>query len=240
MAIGGALRAAIKAGNWASAARESRRRARALAELNARGGIGRPGRARGADEYLQGRGVDVNAMTSPGTGNPYADFVTNTYPQRYNQALPYAESPFGGVVVQGPRGRSRYGGEGYDFNFDDIGVGGVANDGMYRGPIQAPYEGVRVWPNDGGLPSMSGFGTGPWMGRGLGPRFDFHSNVGPQGLSMPAPAASSWDVPQAFGGRGSFDDIVNAQRYREMEEWAARQAAEAARLSPMVTWDNPF
>jgi len=74
MAIGGALRAAMKAGNWASAARESRRRARALAELNARGGIRGTGRMnasleRGIDDGTWARGPGGNEIfINPETG----------------------------------------------------------------------------------------------------------------------------------------------------------------------------
>jgi hypothetical protein len=134
MAIGGALRAAIKAGNFVKVASESRRRARALAELNARGGIGRPGRARGADEYLRGRGVDVDAMTAPRTGNPYADWVEEDF------GPIFSDSPFGGVNFF-DRGRTmKFGGEGARYNLPMT----LPTGSRYQGPIQAPYEGMRV------------------------------------------------------------------------------------------------
>jgi hypothetical protein len=161
MAIGGALRAAIKAGNFVKVASESRRRARALAELNARGGIGRPGRARGADEYLRGRGVDVDAMTAPRTGNPYADWVEEDF------GPIFSDSPFGGVNFF-DRGRTmKFGGEGARYNLPMT----LPTGSRYQGPIQAPYEGVRVWPNNyGGAPvEYSPNFIPPWMGRGTPP-----------------------------------------------------------------------
>jgi hypothetical protein len=71
MAIGGALRAAMKAGNWIKVASESRRRARALADLNVRGGIRGPVMdtgeglvARGFD-FFEGGGRFARGSTSP-------------------------------------------------------------------------------------------------------------------------------------------------------------------------------
>lgn len=59
MAVGGVLRAALRAGNWARAAAQSRRQARALAQLSEgfsapRGRMG----PEGAVDYLSARGVD--------------------------------------------------------------------------------------------------------------------------------------------------------------------------------------
>lgn len=55
MALGGVLRAALKAGDWARAAAQSRRQARALRQFSPEFGE-RP--SRGAGEFLRSRGVD--------------------------------------------------------------------------------------------------------------------------------------------------------------------------------------
>ena len=83
MAVGGALRAAIKAGNWASAARESRRRARALAQLNASGGVGNNTNRKGvygAIDYLNRTGVE------PAANQRFMD-TGQMYPGDYNPAF---------------------------------------------------------------------------------------------------------------------------------------------------------
>jgi hypothetical protein len=178
MAIGGALRAALRAGDFVKTAAESRRRARALADLNVRGGIGNPGRARGADEFLRRQGVDVDGMIAPGTGDPYMDWVSGG---RTNVMPAYTESPFGGLVFEsrssnpfapGSRGRTRVSGDAIDYNLQRGVDGGLGNRAyMYSGgPIEAPYEGFRVWPGMGtdGFPRTFD-APPPWMGRGTSP-----------------------------------------------------------------------
>jgi hypothetical protein len=192
MAIGGALRAAIKAGNFVKVASESRRRARALAELNARGGIGRPGRARGADEYLRGRGVDVDAMTAPRTGNPYADWVEEDF------GPIFSDSPFGGVNFF-DRGRTmKFGGEGARYNLPMT----LPTGSRYQGPIQAPYEGFRTFPQWGYNEPSS------FTGRGKAPRFtqdaaypEYDGDVFYEPFVFnPLSSNSFMNVPRAFGG----------------------------------------
>jgi hypothetical protein len=227
MAIGGALRAAIKAGNWTSAARESRRRARALAELNLRGGVGRPGRARGADEYLRGRGVDVDAMTAPGTGNPYMDWVEEDF------GPIYSDNPFGGVNFF-DRGRTmRFGGEGAAYNLPAT----LPAGSRYSGPIQAPYEGFRVIPQSSQMSSFRNSGDlvgppGPWQGRGRGtewaqsPVNGYDALDGTYYSPVTEPIAPSWrfstfgDVgygsrPPRFSSFGMtpvpFDEVMRAR-----------------------------
>ena len=227
MAIGGALRAALKAGNFTSAARESRRRARALAELNASGGIGRPGRARGADDYLRSRGVDVDSMTAPGTGNPYMDWVDEDF------GPTFSDNPFGGVNFYNRGNRMRFAGEGADYNLPAT----LPTGSRYRGPIQAPYEGVRVLPGRVDEMGETLVRPGPWRGRGEGTFWDegpingfdnmdgsywgsvFPSGFTPNSLLESAP----WRMfanPRMTGGanraistgrRIGFDDIMNAR-----------------------------
>lgn len=139
MAIGGALRAAMKAGNWASAARESRRRAAALAELNIGGGLKSTGRSRNIqlnDVYevddipgLMGGGIGARSST-PGGRTLFRGMENTENRMTYN-----------------PQMLNR----GYN-------------------PIQAPYEGVRVWPGMGtdGFPRTFD-APPPWMGRGPQP-----------------------------------------------------------------------
>ena len=63
MAIGGALRAALRAGNWAKTAMESRRRARALADLNAKGGIQQ--RNVGPAQWMRDQGMSKTIPPGP-------------------------------------------------------------------------------------------------------------------------------------------------------------------------------
>lgn len=162
MALGGVLRAALRAGDWARAAAQSRRQARALRSFSPEFGTGR---GTSAEDFLRSRGVDVEGMLAPGTGNPYMDWVSG--PTNY---MPdYASSPFGGVVQRGLLGsRSRFGGVGFDYNFPR-GIDDVNPYQEFRGPIVAPYEGFRALPG-GYNPRMGETMSrpGPWMGRGRG------------------------------------------------------------------------
>ena len=132
MAIGGALRAALRAGNWAKTAMESRRRARALADLNARGGIRGPVMDTG--EGLAARGFDFfedGGRFARGTSSPNRPrFDVIRDPATGNRRV-YPNPP-----------------------------------GFGTNPIQAPYEGFRVFPADGLDPSPQ------WMGRGRAPWTD--------------------------------------------------------------------
>lgn len=192
MALGGALRAAIKAADWVSAARESRRRARALADLNARGGI--RGRSVSPGRYLESRGVDVEGMLSPGTGDPYMDFV-GPYPSGF-----VASAPRGGgvVVANGFGNRSVFTGSGFDQRFPR-GLEGTESAPLFgtRNPIEAPYEGVSVLRT----PSMAAGDLDRLTAAGL-----------PEDLSLygdyyaPIPVSgfpTDFDVPRVFGGQSS-------------------------------------
>lgn len=153
MAVGGALRAAIRAGNWVSAARESRRRARALADLNASGGI------RGSSQ--------MDSLWNRGFDQPFG--------------------PGAAMVGRAPRGADVIGNEATGARFVP---------GFQSSRMQAPYEGVRVWPRGtrsffgltGDMPA--GNVAGPFMGRGM-PDFRYRVDG-----TNPA-------IPRAFGG--TFD-----------------------------------
>jgi hypothetical protein len=158
MAIGGALRAAMRAGNWAKTAMESRRRAAALADLNARGGIRGSGGMRFPGDYadeatigtLQSRGFlpNRNGWDAPGPrgGTVFANEYTGA---REVLPPPYMGRP---------------------------------------GPIEAPYEGMRVLPPG----SKSGFenygfeipgfemlpAPGPWQGGARGPAWHWSGYSG--------------------------------------------------------------
>jgi hypothetical protein len=136
MAIGGALRAALRAGDFVKTAAESRRRARALADLNARGGIRGPVMdtgeglvARGFDFFEDG-GRFARGSTSP--NRPRFDVIRD--PATGNRRV-YPNPP-----------------------------------GLRSNPIEAPYEGFRVWPGMGtdGFPRTFD-APPPWMGRGTSP-----------------------------------------------------------------------
>ena len=159
MAIGGALRAALRAGNWARTAVESRRRARALADLNARGGIRGPVMDTG--EGLAARGFDVFDG-----GGGFAIGSSSPNRPRFN-------------VIRDPATGNRQ---------------VYANPPGFRAnPIEAPYEGFRVWPRGtrsffgltGDMPA--GNVAGPFMGRGV-PNFSYRADG-----ANPA-------IPRAFGG----------------------------------------
>ena len=199
MAIGGSLRAALRAGNWAKTAMESRRRARALADLNARGGVGgRGGRSgpEGAIDYLRNTGVDPAAnQRFMDTGQMYAgDFN----PAFESGRLFGYDMPGGRIGFLDPVTRSRQ---------TQAWRGGAPD------PIQAPYEGFRVLPEGGRYDARygeySGRGRpGPWQGRGRGTNwgelpvngFDaadgsyFEQFPGPRPLGGPLP----WDNRPAF------------------------------------------
>lgn len=133
MAVGGALRAAIRAGRFGAAGRESRRQARALQSLNQGGGVGAQRRL-----PLEERGFE--RMSGMG----------------------YGATPRGNAVVVDPAtGRRTV----LPQNFDDFIEGQPARG---RGPIEAPYEGMRTWPTEDGFPHT--LETVPdWMGRGRAP-----------------------------------------------------------------------
>lgn len=149
MALGGALRAALRAGDWARAAAQSRRQARALRSFSPEFGE-RPRRS--ANEFLRSRGVDVPA-------------------DRY---VPFEEIPaqLGGGF--GARGMTS---DGRVVFTRDLGMEGPTQRFSYNpdilrpgySPIASPYEGMRVLP--GSYDARYGetmSRPGPWMGRGRG------------------------------------------------------------------------
>lgn len=135
MAIGGALRAAIRAGRFGTAARESRQRARALRSLNATGGVGNSPRRLPLEE----RGFE--RMSGFGYGET----------PRGNALV---DNTFTGTRTVMPQGLDDY----------------MFARPLPRSPIEAPYEGVRVWSGrtDDGFP-RSFDAPPPWMGRGPAP-----------------------------------------------------------------------
>jgi hypothetical protein len=197
MAVGGALRAAIRAGRFGAAGRESRRQARSLPSMNQGGGRQLPLEERGF-ERMGGMG--------------------------------YGSTPQGNAVIVDPAtGRRTV----LPQNFDDFMEGLPAGR---RGPIEAPYEGVRSWNDPVGFGSQSFDAPPPWMGRGFSPpsrSFNAYSDgvseypIGgrmpeafrSQGgenfrvfepystFSMSTPPNQNFmnlQVPRAFGGQGSM------------------------------------
>jgi hypothetical protein len=191
----GVLRAAIKAGNWAQTAMQSRRQARALADLNARGGFGgRGGRGgpEGAVDYLRNTGVDPAAnQRLMNTG-----FVGEG---NYNPA--YQSGSFSGYDLPGG---------GVAFRDQRTGAIDAQRFGWRDGsnyPIEAPYEGFRVWPSRG----VSGFEP-DWVGRGRHPGMNFNV-IDEPGWGAPYSLEFSpyrgtpipqMNVPRAFGGFDPF------------------------------------
>ena len=126
MAIGGSLRAAMKAGNWAKAAMESRRRARALADLNARGGI-RGGE--GMRFARAGEGTSERTLDSLIDRGFQPDmYAWNATGPRGNQV--FLDPNTGARELIGRNFSQRMGQRGY----------GIAGSN----PIEAPFEGFRV------------------------------------------------------------------------------------------------
>lgn len=153
MAVGGALRAAIRAGRFGVAGRESRRQARALASLNQGGPLG----------------------SRTGSRFPFPSQERGFDPARFGGQA-FGESPRGAaVVVDSNTGRRVV----LPQSFDDF----MAGTPMARGPIAAPYEGVRTWndPAFGGAFGPLSFGSPPaFMGRGQAPpsrSFPFYENM---------------------------------------------------------------
>ena len=192
MAIGGSLRAAMKAGNWAKAAMESRRRARALADLNARGGIRGTGiRENVSPEALFERGYGY------GVTPPFSREMSNLPLE--NNGLPFAYT----TRNMPPSGRTNY------VNPETGARATFARDvglSRYGNPIEAPFEGFRVLPQGpmnraegitnaewfrrfGSLPEQP---TMPWQGRGPAPMYDFDPGGWYGGMNNP-----TW-VPDGF------------------------------------------
>ena len=165
MAVG-ALRAAIKAGNWAQAAMQSRRQARALAGMNARGGIQSTGiRENVSPETLFDRGyrygvvppsrMEMAGLPLENNGLPFAYTTRNTPP---SGRINYVNPETGARATFSPNvGLPRYG-----------------------NPIEAPYEGMRVLPGLADAEGMTSLPPGPCQGRGQGPMWGLgrFSNLG--------------------------------------------------------------
>jgi len=143
MAIGGALRAAIRAGKFGVAARESRQNARALRTLNRTGGVGRfqrqlPLEERGFERML-GRGYGATprgnaVIVDPATGSRT---VLNQGFDDYMEGRP----PYLNRFYTSPYGTPQ---------------------------IEAPYEGFRVLPGRVDRYGDTSLPPGPWQGRGRG------------------------------------------------------------------------
>ena len=202
MAIGGALRAAIRAGRFGVAGRESRRQARALASLNQGGPLG----------------------SRTGSRFPFPGPERGFDPARVaGQA--FGESPRGAaVVVDSITGRRVV----LPQSFDDFMEGVPIGRGEIKSPIEAPYEGVRVWRDpifEGGFGPQTFFEPPTWMGRGAPPpnrSFDVYwddiseyprAGRVPDELAefgyeterafrpiMGNPSVMNWNIPRAFGG----------------------------------------
>lgn len=132
MAIGGALRAAIRAGRFNVAGRESRRQARALASLNEGGPLG-------------GRTGSPFPFPGPERGFDPARFGGQAFGESSRGAAVVVDSNTGRRVVL-PQ------------SFDDF----MAGTPMARGPIASPFEGFRAAGYDpnysmiGGLERVGG------------------------------------------------------------------------------------
>lgn len=203
------IRLALQAGNIRDALRLSRE-ARALNNLNATGGVRRPGRASEASEYLRNQGVDVDAMTSPGTGDPYMDFV-GPYPSGFVATAPRG----GGVVVDSGSGsRSVFTGSGFDQRFPR-GLEGTESAPIFgtRNPIEAPYEGFRAF---NGVEEY----VPDWVGRGNAPAVDqpwleshgYYDAYRPYDPMDPELMGYTgyMNVPPVFGGAGPYGDPMTA------------------------------
>ena len=209
MAVGGALRAALKAGRFSAAGRESRRQARALADLNRRGGIsGGPSELASA---LEQRGFERYAGTGFGA-TPRGNMVTvdpvtgarTVFPQTlddFSTGVPMPrgpiESPLEGVRVWPGTRLPGFG--------EHMSVGAVPG-----GTMRAIHPGVPFsvdvpppWMGRGPAPTPS---TGRFLPRdmetGGGRMYDFEMGD-LQGRQFFAPS-----IPVPIRPRFSFDDLI--------------------------------
>ena len=177
MAIGGALRAAIRAGRFGTAARESRQRARALRSLNATGGVGNYPRRLPLEE----RGFE--RMSGFGYGET----------PRGNALV---DNTFTGTRTVMPQGLDDY----------------MFARPLPRSPIEAPYEGVRVWPGT----RLPGFGESMQVGavpggtmRSTRPGVPFSVGEAPPWLGrgpVPAPTTGRFfPRDMSYGGGRMYD-----------------------------------
>lgn len=200
MAIGGALRAALKAGDFVQAAVQSRRAARALSELNASGGIRGTGErfVPSSEEFAQ-RGFTTRMtppFNTPGEANlPLNNFgVSEAY---FPSPLTRGRASARKIFVNPETGaRSTYNQNLLESGFEPIRT--------RPNPIQAPYEGFRTFPRSGyNEPS-------PFMGRGRAPSFrdvaeprnygDGFDFFAEPFVFDPLGNNSFMNVPRAFGG----------------------------------------
>ena len=189
MAIGGALRAAIRAGRFSVAGRESRRQARALASLNARGGI------RG------GEGMSF-ARAGEGTSERTLESLIDRgfQPDMYSW---YAPGLRGNTAFIDPNTGTR------TILPPDPRWSMTPN---FRNPIEAPYEGVRVWPGT----RLPGFGESMQVGavpggtmRSTKPGVPFSVGEAPPWLGrgpVPAPTTGRFfPRDMSYGGGRMYD-----------------------------------
>jgi hypothetical protein len=141
----GILRSALKAGQWAKAAAESRRQSRILRELSSN--LNWSGVPRTADEFIESsraaRGLP-SGLTERDIADSFRVFAGGSRP-RANAFL--GESPFGGNVYGTGMGRQRFAGAGLDFNMMGgyNGTYGSAFDNGFRSPIASPYESFATY-----------------------------------------------------------------------------------------------
>lgn len=179
MALGGVLRAALKAGDWARAAAQSRRQARALRQFSPEFGertstFGRTYPERAYD-YLRRQGVDVS---------------------QYENAL--GRAPYDSPTAGGGTARAY-------FDWDGDGGREIFPPEMYS-PIVSPYEGGRAWPlwkdDFTGERYPAAMREPEWIGRGPAPTPEFYNPYDDGfagGAAMwPEPGRATFDVPRAF------------------------------------------
>jgi len=204
MAIGGALRSAIKLGRFSVAARESRRQARILQSAF-------PDGARGLD------------------------------PQR-GRMLPLEERGFERMMGQGYGGTARGNAIVVDpasgrrivvnQNFDDF-MEGLPAGG--RGPIEAPYEGMRVWPGK----TLPGFGEPMQIGAMPGARMDsIHAGV-PFTTGSAPPWIGAGPAPTPTTGRFFPRDMSTGGGRMYNEELGSLQGQEFFAPSIPVPFRRP-
>jgi len=190
MAVGGTLRAAIKAGRFGAAARESRQRARSLQGMDFSNPQLRPLEERGF-ERMSGRGYGATSRNSA-------------------------------IVVDPATGRRTV----LPQNFDDLMEGLPAGR---RGPIEAPYEGFRVF---NGIEES----VPPWTGRGRAPfadqpwlessgYFDAYAPYNPRNPEVFGDL-SYLRVPSAFGGAAPYPMPSLRPAYRNPPRYSFDDIAE--------------
>jgi len=216
MAVGGALRAALRAGRFGTAARESRRQARAVRSINERGGFRmapEPSSSlemRGYDRFM-GQGYGETARGNAVIFDPYTGART-VLPQTLDDALTGAPMPRGPIEAPYEGFRAWPGTRLPGFG-EEMNVGALPGARVVSTSPGVPFSlnSPPSWVGRGEPPTpSSGRFFNRDMSTGGGRMYDYE--MGPlQGQQFFAP---STPVPVTPGSRDLFDELHRAGYYQ--------------------------